>query len=161
PTPFIIQGGGFTSNAGFTPIPQDPPVKNEPGVSNARGTIAMAKLGNQPNSATNQFFFNLSNNADNLDHQNGGLNTFANNTPNAGLGVMDDIADFEQVDASNTNGAFGEIPVKDAEAFDKRGFLVPTDLITITRVAEVMDISAEPFRQLNTQGQVTLSNQSG
>jgi len=158
---FIVQAGGFTANAGFTSIRTDPAVRNEPGISNTRGTIAMAKLGNQPNSATSQFFFNLGNNASNLDNQNGGFTVFGKITSSAGLGVMDDIGEFERVDATSQNGAFGEVPVKDADAFDDRGFLVPSDVITITRVAEIMDITAEPFRQLPTKGQVALSNLSG
>jgi hypothetical protein len=37
----------------------------------------MAKLGGDPNSATNQFFFNLNDNSQNLDNQNGGFTVFA------------------------------------------------------------------------------------
>ena len=64
---FVIQGGGFTlvSNA-IIPIPTFPPIKNEFGVgrqfSNVYGTIAMAKVGGDTNSATSQWFFNLANN---------------------------------------------------------------------------------------------------
>ncbi len=56
---FMIQGGGFekdmkqkTTRAG---------IKNEwrNGLTNKRGTIAMARLGNQPDSATSQFFINV------------------------------------------------------------------------------------------------------
>lgn len=161
PTPFVIQGGGFTANNQFSSIPQNPPVQNEPGISNLRGTIAMAKLGNNPNSATNQFFFNLSNNSGNLDQQNGGFTVFGEITNLQGLSILDALAAFETVNASQTNGAFNEIPVRDAEAFQSRGFLVPQDLITITRVAEILDLSAEPFRQINTNGQVVFSSQTG
>lgn len=61
---FVIQGGGFREEGGaYVQIPTDPPIVNEPCLSNTRGTIAMARLGGQPNSATNQWFVNL---ADNL-----------------------------------------------------------------------------------------------
>ncbi|HXR03913.1 MAG TPA: peptidylprolyl isomerase [Verrucomicrobiae bacterium] len=65
---FVLQGGGFTlvSNT-ITPIPTFPPITNEFGVgrqfSNVFGTIAMAKLGGDTNSATSQWYFNLTNNA--------------------------------------------------------------------------------------------------
>lgn len=158
---FVIQGGGFTASNQFSSIPQNPPVQNEPGISNLRGTIAMAKLGNNPNSATNQFFFNLGNNSGNLDQQNGGFTVFGEITNLQGLSILDALAAFETVNASQTNGAFNEIPVRDAEAFANRGFLVPQDLITITRVAEILDLSGEPFRQINTAGQVVFSSQTG
>jgi peptidyl-prolyl cis-trans isomerase A (cyclophilin A) len=44
---------------------------------NTTNTIAMAKLGNDPDSATSQFFINLANNDSNLDLQNGGFTVFA------------------------------------------------------------------------------------
>ena len=44
---------------------------------NIVNTIAMAKLGGDPNSATSQFFINLGNNDSNLDLQNGGFTVFA------------------------------------------------------------------------------------
>lgn len=69
---FVIQGGGFavtnrgTTNATIVSVPVYPPIRNEFGVgrrfSNVYGTIAMAKLGGDTNSATCQWFFNLANN---------------------------------------------------------------------------------------------------
>jgi uncharacterized protein (TIGR03437 family) len=90
---FVIQGGGFQLQ-GNTPVAsaQDPPVKNEFNVSNTRGTIAMAKLGSDPNSATNQWFFNLGDNSANLDAQNGGFTVFGKIVNNAGLATMDKIS---------------------------------------------------------------------
>ncbi|HZL14292.1 MAG TPA: peptidylprolyl isomerase [Verrucomicrobiae bacterium] len=65
---FVVQGGGFTlSNNVISQIPTYPPITNEFGVgrqfSNVFGTIAMAKLPGDTNSATSQWFFNLTNNS--------------------------------------------------------------------------------------------------
>src|SRR5687768_4664652 len=82
---FIIQGGGFQfENNSIREIPADPPVRNEYKVSNTRGTLAMAKLGTSPNSATTQWFFNLGNNASNLNTQNGGFTVFGRVADSAG-----------------------------------------------------------------------------
>ncbi len=88
---FIIQGGGvgFSGNT-FSSLAADPPVRNEFRVSNTRGTLAMAKLGNNPNSATNQWFFNLGDNSTNLNNQNGGFTVFGRIL--RGLDIMDQIA---------------------------------------------------------------------
>lgn len=69
---FVIQGGGFTitnrgtTNAAIAPVSAFAPITNEFAVgrrfSNVFGTIAMAKLGGNTNSATSQWFFNLANN---------------------------------------------------------------------------------------------------
>jgi cyclophilin family peptidyl-prolyl cis-trans isomerase len=79
PLGFVLQGGGFRSFAApdvFQRIPSAGTILNEPGISNLTGTIAMAKVGGDPNSATSEFFFNLQNNAANLDFQNGGFTVF-------------------------------------------------------------------------------------
>ncbi len=92
---FIWQAGGFqlSSKPDVVPTATDAPVQNEFGASNVRGTIAMAKLGNNPNSATSQFFFNESNsNASNLDNQNGGFTVFGHVVGASGMAVMDAIA---------------------------------------------------------------------
>ena len=92
PQNFVVQGGGFT----LTPpsfanvVPSNAPVMNEPGISNIRGTIAMAKTGAGPNTATNQWFFNIDDNSANLDFQNGGFTVFGRIVGN-GLSVIDAI----------------------------------------------------------------------
>ena len=116
---FVVQGGGFRFNpddgsffgGGSGPIPKNDPVDNEAGLpgalSNVRATIAMAKVpaafdddgnlipGTGPDSATNQWFFNLADNSgdppDGLDFQNGGFTAFAE-VPAAGMVVVDLIA---------------------------------------------------------------------
>ena len=76
---FVIQGGGFKgagTGSNFTSVVTLPPVVNEPGVANEFGTVSMAKLGGDPNSATSQFFVSLGDNRANLDYQNGGFTVF-------------------------------------------------------------------------------------
>ncbi|MDP4983948.1 peptidylprolyl isomerase [Pseudoalteromonas tunicata] len=75
---FVLQGGGFIYDGKLplSPVATDAAVINEPKHSNVKGTIAMAKLGGNPNSATNQWFINLANNSANLDVQNGGFTVF-------------------------------------------------------------------------------------
>jgi cyclophilin family peptidyl-prolyl cis-trans isomerase len=124
-TPFVLQGGGFTFEAGTPPtiaaVPQDPPVQNEPDAatrSNLRGTIAMAKLGGQQDSATNQFFFNLGNNAAILDGQNGGFTVFGKVVGAADQAVVDQLAAIPTQNQgqapdlpASQQGVFTEIPL--------------------------------------------------
>ena len=110
---FIIQGGGFTvDNAEVVDIPADDPVVNEFNAarSNLRGTIAMAKLGNDPDSATNQWFFNLADNSENLDNQNGGFTAFGQVLNGEDLEPIDAIADLP---IANGGGALSTIPITD------------------------------------------------
>jgi cyclophilin family peptidyl-prolyl cis-trans isomerase len=87
---FVVQGGGFRPNdPQFTSIMTDPSPTNEPGIAPLRGTVAMAKVGGNPNSATSQWFFNVGNNTG-LDDQNGGFTAFGR-ICGAGLGVVDAI----------------------------------------------------------------------
>ncbi|MGI0483684.1 peptidylprolyl isomerase, partial [Geminocystis sp. CENA526] len=106
---FVIQGGGFTvNNLEVSDIQTTPPVVNEfsSNRSNTRGTIAMAKLGGDPNSATSQWFFNLTDNASNLDNQNGGFTVFGTVLSQDDLNTIDSIASLSTIDARGTNPAF-------------------------------------------------------
>jgi|AntRauTorcE11898_2_1112593.scaffolds.fasta_scaffold08291_3 cyclophilin family peptidyl-prolyl cis-trans isomerase len=90
---FMIQGGGLTGN--MERKSTRAPITNESdnGLSNARGTLAMART-SDPDSATSQFFINLTDNA-RLDGQKGqpGYTVFARVTE--GMDVVDRIAAVE------------------------------------------------------------------
>ena len=100
---FIIQGGGFTFTDDFEAIETSPAIINEPVLSNVKGTVSMAKLSNNANSATSQWFFNLKDNSANLDVQNGGFTVFGQITPDS-YAVLDKISALVHC---------GEIPVVD------------------------------------------------
>ena len=85
---FMIQAGGFTAE--MERKQPRAPIKNEFKLSNVRGTIAMAKLGGDPDSATCQFFISLTDNSRNLDNQNGGFTVFGKVVE--GMDVVDEIA---------------------------------------------------------------------
>ena len=107
---FVVQGGGYTYIDDMVEaIPADPPVINEPGISNTRGTIAMAKLSGQPNSATSQWYFNLDDNSADLDAANGGFTVFGRVTDD-GMDVIDAIGDLQ---VWNAGSPFGELPLID------------------------------------------------
>ncbi|MBH0001574.1 peptidylprolyl isomerase [Pseudoalteromonas sp. SWYJZ12] len=91
---FVIQGGGFTFSDDFDPITTKPAIINEPVFSNVKGTIAMAKVDGDPNSATSQWFFNIVDNSvgsAQLDTQNGGFTVFGQITE-ASQSTLDKIA---------------------------------------------------------------------
>ena len=112
---FVIQGGGFsttspnfTDTSQFSPVPTDGQIQNEPGISNLRGTVAMAKLGRQPDSATSQFFVNLNDNSALDLESNDAFTVFAQ--------VLDmSVADtIENIPVRFDNPSpFGELPLSD------------------------------------------------
>jgi peptidyl-prolyl cis-trans isomerase A (cyclophilin A) len=97
---FVLQAGGysFSGELPLTAIATDPAILNEPVYSNVRGTIAMAKVSGNVNSATSQWFINLNNNSAGgaqLDIQNGGFTVFGEvvvNDSEDGMAVIDAIA---------------------------------------------------------------------
>jgi cyclophilin family peptidyl-prolyl cis-trans isomerase len=93
----VIQGGGYSYDPGtdsFSEIPLDPAVVNEPGESNLTGTIAMARIGGQVNSATSQFFINLADNTQ-LDLVDEGFTVF-------GEVVLEDMPVVEAIESLPT-----------------------------------------------------------
>jgi cyclophilin family peptidyl-prolyl cis-trans isomerase len=106
---FVIQGGGFTYiDDVVRSVETYPAIENEFKVSNTRGTVAMAKLGGQPDSATSQWFINIDDNTG-LDTNNGGFTVFAR-VIGDGMEVADAINQLQRV---NAGGSFGELPVID------------------------------------------------
>jgi peptidyl-prolyl cis-trans isomerase A (cyclophilin A) len=134
---FIVQGGGFVSDmdGNVTAIPQNAAVNNEPTYSNVAGTIAMAKLGSDANSATNQWFFNLANNAGNLDNQNGGFTAFGE-VVDGFMTAVDAIADVPIFDKG---GAFTEIPLQNYTNGDLVVFANFVVILNITIIDNTAD----------------------
>ncbi|MFM8415843.1 MAG: peptidylprolyl isomerase [Planctomycetota bacterium] len=143
---FVVQGGGFrlTSSGSdlVEAIEQFPAVLNEPGNTNARGTLAMAKLDGDPNSATNQFFVNLADNAGNLDNQNGGFTAFGRVLGN-GMDLVDTVASLPRY---NFGAPFTALP---AIGLDNPADIAQENLVTITSVSRIGELvysvsSSEP-----------------
>ncbi len=110
---FVIQGGGYLARTSFDHIPTFAAVRNEYRRSNLRGTVAMAKVGGNPDSATSEWFVNLADNSANLDNQNGGFTVFAR-VLGAGMNVVDAIAALPRYNINGT--AFSELPLRDVTA---------------------------------------------
>ena len=124
---FIVQGGGFTFNLAWpaTAVLSNAAITNEPEFSNLRGTIAMAKT-SLPDSATNQWFFNLADNSANLDLQNAGFTAFGEVVGN-GMDVLDAIAALQRF---NLGSPFNELPLRS----DNGGDPDATNLVIVTAV---------------------------
>jgi len=116
---FIIQGGGarpaFTgaSPTQWANIPVDAAVPNEPGISNRRGTMAMAKLGGSPDSATSEWFISTADNQSNLNFQNGGFSVFGEVVGSGSMGIAQALNNLPtsssttyQAQITNASGSF-------------------------------------------------------
>jgi peptidyl-prolyl cis-trans isomerase A (cyclophilin A) len=145
---FVIQAGGF-SYPGTLPllaVAANASVANEPVYSNVRGTIAMAKLASNPNSATNQWFISLADNSANLDTQNGGFTVFGQVTGN-GMAIVDAIAAFNRFTLS---GGFTSIPLRNYTAADATAGTPPNDNnLVLIRSIIVLDPNPDSAASLN------------
>lgn len=109
-SPFVIQGGGYRwlPNQANSSIPSRGQIPDEYSAArpNARGTLSMAKAG--PNTATSQWFVNMTDNSALLSaSNNGGYSVFANITV-PGMVIADRIAALQVV---NAGSPFNELPV--------------------------------------------------
>jgi peptidyl-prolyl cis-trans isomerase A (cyclophilin A) len=132
---FVIQAGYVAwpaSSQQLDFIPIGAPIVNEYSAArpNVRGTIAMAKIGGNPNSATSQWFFNLADNTTVLGPaQNGGFTVFGKATPPS-LAVIDKIAALPIV---NAGGAFAELPVANYTS----GSVLRPNMVLVDRIEEL------------------------
>ena len=106
---FVIQAGGFSAglNAVNAPLPAIT-LETPNGLSNLTGTVAMART-SDPNSATSQFYINLSDNT-NLDYVN---------SSNPGYAVFGKVSTGSDVVnaigqvPTTTVGSYSDVPVTD------------------------------------------------
>ena len=148
---FVLQGGGYNATAPTTHIDVFNAVHNEysPDRSNLRGTIAMAKTGNGPNTATSEWFINLADNSGNLDNQNGGFTVFGEVIE--GMQYIDQIVALPRVPGT-------AYPVQNYVS----GTVVADNLVTITGVTvekpTAGDISGQTFELVDI---VNVGNATG
>lgn len=104
---FMIQGGAFKPD--MSKMPSFEPIENEwtNGLSNMRGTLAMARLGGRANSATAQFFINVTDNAF-LDQPRDGAGYAVFGRVAKGMDVVDKI----RLVPTGNSGSMGDVPVE-------------------------------------------------
>jgi peptidyl-prolyl cis-trans isomerase A (cyclophilin A) len=127
---FVIQGGQYFIPAGTTNLNQiqiDGTIANEFNQSNLRGTIAMAKVAGNPDSATSQWFINVANNTF-LDSDNGGFTVFGR-VLGDGMQVVDAINQLQRVRLS---AAITEMPVVNFTGALLRENLVLADMEVVS-----------------------------
>jgi len=163
----LIQGGGMRysgNNASpFTEITPRGPVDNEPKLSNVRGTVAMAKKNNSPNSATTHWYVNVKDNSPNLDRDNGGYTVFGVVT-GTGMSIVDNINNL-YIPGGTTQ--LRETPLRNYSATDLANNVPVTaaNIVTIERITVIND-SPTTAANLNPTpntlvGQVTDTGSSG
>ncbi|MGB1622813.1 MAG: peptidylprolyl isomerase [Synechococcus sp.] len=139
---FVIQAGGFSVPTkdyldGGRPdsIKTFSTIKNEPGNPNVEGSLSMAKLAGDPDSATSQWFINLKDN-DFLDTDNGGYTAFGSVLGN-GMDLVNTMAASVVVPAADyyQNSALNELPLWEVNVGTQEGTEIanvrPQDFLTI------------------------------
>ena len=159
---FVLQGGGFVYG-GMFPAPQDTdlgliPVQlvagqenttiiNQPRYSSVRGTVAMAKIGNDPDSASNQWFINLNDNATALDLQNGGFTVFG--IVESGMDVVNAIVAYNLLSPGYPS-PLDELPLQNYTNDDFTNNVVPDDTnLAIINTVTVLDSSVDTAADLD------------
>ena len=144
---FVLQGGGWSwddDRQSVDHVTQQDPIVNEFDVSNTKWTVAMAKLGGDPDSATSEWFINLNDNSENLDNQNGGFTVFGKVV--GGRTVVNSI---EALRVLNLGGSFTNVPVGDD--FDTNATeIFNADLVVIEDINLVYDPDSSTLADITT-----------
>lgn len=165
---FVVQGGGFQYGTGPTldAIEADASINNEAKLSNVRGTISMAKLSGQPNSATSQWFINLENNTSggaNLDAAESGYSVFGELTDES-MVLIDQVAAYGIFDIRNqySNGALGTVPLKDYSQNSLDDNILPDENnFIIIHSATVSDAATDTASGLNPPANPNFNTNTG
>jgi cyclophilin family peptidyl-prolyl cis-trans isomerase len=120
----MVRGGGF--GVGFRPkMPIYDPIPNEfsEDRSNVAGTVGMVKRSGEPDSAQARFYFNVADNSESLDEQDGGYTVFAEVVQG-----MDVVRSISQVETHNVQDPESGVQLKDVPVEDvilERARIVP------------------------------------
>jgi len=131
---FVIQTGGYDYSGGSIATWTNT-VPSEYGLSNIRGTVAMALVGTNPNSATSQWFVNLTNNSSILDETNTAGNpsfTVFAQVLGTGMTSVDAVASLPIY--RNLSAPFNELPLLSTNTTNP---VALTNLVHISRVATI------------------------
>ncbi len=121
---FVIQGGGYNQYFNERPTRDPVPYEGDNGLGNYRTTLAMART-TDPNSASAQWYVNLRDNNDKLDH-------FVNDLgPRYGYAVFGRV--IEGIEVAD---AIGRLRTDAGGPFPAE---VPTETVTISRV-DIIDV---------------------
>jgi len=166
---FVVQGGGYIGtvdpsamtnpnkdNIQPTQVLTFGAIQNEPGISNKRGTIAMAQVLNNPNSATSEWFINLADNGgppNNLDIQTSTSNgtsgpyTVFGKVVNNGMSVVDSIAALPRYPGPVP---FDNLPLRNYSS----GFVKVANLVSIPAITQISPLT---FSATSDNGSVSVA----
>ncbi|EWH10412.1 cyclophilin type peptidyl-prolyl cis-trans isomerase [Catenovulum agarivorans DS-2] len=142
---FIVQAGSYSwsmqgeqTKPQFNSIESGEVVENEPLWSNVKGTIAMAKTG-QEHSATSGWFINLNDdNVENLDLQASGFTVFGQVTEG-----MDIVEKINALEIYNAGSPFDTIPLDnvpdDANSIETEYLVIISDIEVLDSAEDTAD----------------------
>jgi peptidyl-prolyl cis-trans isomerase A (cyclophilin A) len=148
-TGFILQTGGVanissdpendTLGSSFVTVEEFDPVINEPGISNTRGTISMARIGGQVDSANSEWFINLRDNSTSLDKVDEGFTVFGS-VIDDGMLDIEQIASFPTISIGFFNNIAGtsldDLPLADIK-LPTNSQILQRNLVMILSVNEI------------------------
>ena len=146
---FIWQGGGYQLiDHSLVAIPANAAINNEFAVSNTAGTLAMALVGSNIDSATTQWFFNEVDNSSTLDAQY--FTVFGEINPNdtASFTVLNNIATVPVFTSTPLGAEFDQIPLLNYTS----GAIADADYVLVQSIGII-----QPHPILTTNSIITAS----